>query len=430
MHKRKSLSSSPDNYKPQSEINKKIKIMDVDNLSNQKVDPVLIQNIDTELANDPVKLKAALNNQFPEIKNIETRITFKGDLIIYVESFEELETILQDTELFGQNKKVVLSKKIPKYEIVVKGLSYENALSNLETIKNLGISEIHKFATKKLNYKIFKATCNDVNSRNKLINEGLKILYTVFPVEEYLKPIKPTQCFKCQKYGHIAIKCTSKEATCVKCSGRHKLSDYKEAEIKCGNCGENHTSSYGGCKEYKVALEKHIENFNKKNTKIQMNRQYSDVVKNKQLNNLSINETKMDLMLRKQDEILSSINSMQTNIQQLHDSVNKITDDVSNLYMKTKGAFHNLQTDFEQFKIHFALAQLEIHHCLFPDKKPNNNQLNRISESFKYHSIFSLPADEMSKYVDELYAKKLTTSTIRQFPNTQVVMPNIKYVFE
>lgn len=45
-----------------------------------------------------------------------------------------------------------------------------------------------------------------------------------------------TRCFKCCGYGHVAEKCTNKQA-CAKCSGEHKTSDCdKKNKIQCINC--------------------------------------------------------------------------------------------------------------------------------------------------------------------------------------------------
>ena len=60
-----------------------------------------------------------------------------------------------------------------------------------------------------------------------------------------------TQCYKCQKFGHVKEDCTSKTSTCKYCSEDH---DWKScphngnfSKYKCGNCSHNHSSTYAGC---------------------------------------------------------------------------------------------------------------------------------------------------------------------------------------
>ena len=57
---------------------------------------------------------------------------------------------------------------------------------------------------------------------NRLINEGVIMGYDLKLVERYDAGCRITQCFKCQKYGHISSICPNAE--------------------KCGHCGSDHTT--------------------------------------------------------------------------------------------------------------------------------------------------------------------------------------------
>lgn len=62
----------------------------------------------------------------------------------------------------------------------------------------------------------------------------------------------PTQCHRCQRFGHAQSRCTA-AAKCVKCGGAHHSGDCKktrEEPAKCANCGGAHPASYRGCPEY------------------------------------------------------------------------------------------------------------------------------------------------------------------------------------
>jgi len=60
------------------------------------------------------------------------------------------------------------------------------------------------------------------------------------------------QCFRCQAFGHTKRYCKLQHV-CVKCGLLHdSLVCQKTTEIPpmCGNCGEEHTPSFRGCRIY------------------------------------------------------------------------------------------------------------------------------------------------------------------------------------
>ena len=71
----------------------------------------------------------------------------------------------------------------------------------------------------------------------------------------------PLRCYRCQKYGHTAKNCSSKEK-CPICSKDHS---YKDCPIKdshregnkavCSNCNGAHPASFQGCGKYKEAKQ-------------------------------------------------------------------------------------------------------------------------------------------------------------------------------
>jgi hypothetical protein len=80
--------------------------------------------------------------------------------------------------------------------------------------------------------------------------EYIYIGYQCFKVKLFID--SPWQCFKCQRFGHSAAFCNSKQK-CVVCAGPHMLKDCTNRSPKCSNCGGPHTASYGGCKSVKEA---------------------------------------------------------------------------------------------------------------------------------------------------------------------------------
>ena len=72
---------------------------------------------------------------------------------------------------------------------------------------------------------------------------------------EPLKNQGPTQCHKCQRFGHMSVNCEM-PSRCVRCAENHDSRDcqyagmpHEETQqfLKCVHCGENLTSSFRGC---------------------------------------------------------------------------------------------------------------------------------------------------------------------------------------
>ena len=91
-----------------------------------------------------------------------------------------------------------------------------------------GIIDIIRF-NKNDDYKVVKAQFVTEEALNKLIKNGLSIWYNRFRVEKYIQPIKPIQCYNCQKFGHFSARCEYKIPTCAICSEKH---GYKECKNK------------------------------------------------------------------------------------------------------------------------------------------------------------------------------------------------------
>ena len=77
--------------------------------------------------------------------------------------------------------------------------------------------------------------------------------YISYEVRPYVP--QPLRCCKCQKYGHVAAICEGKQR-CGRCAGEHEYGKCEVgAELKCFNCGGEHSSAYHGCEANKKATE-------------------------------------------------------------------------------------------------------------------------------------------------------------------------------
>ena len=94
------------------------------------------------------------------------------------------------------------------------------------------------------------------------------------------KPGNVVQCHRCQRYGH-GSKCCNLKPVCVKCSQNHltsncglpsrkdgnaELNNSTRDQIRCANCGENHTANYKGCNLRKSYLQRLASNKAKRKT--------------------------------------------------------------------------------------------------------------------------------------------------------------------
>ncbi|XP_060855655.1 uncharacterized protein LOC132933378 [Metopolophium dirhodum] len=83
-----------------------------------------------------------------------------------------------------------------------------------------------------------------------LVGKSLFIGLAKCKVKEYVDVVR---CFKCQHFGHRALKCVQTVDTCGRCAVKgHRAKDCKSVPVKCANCGLAAQSGHSGC----VALHK------------------------------------------------------------------------------------------------------------------------------------------------------------------------------
>ena len=63
----------------------------------------------------------------------------------------------------------------------------------------MGITEIKRMNPSNEDFRMIKAVCKDENRMKKLINEGVQLDYCYYKAEEFKKPIRPMQCYKCNQ---------------------------------------------------------------------------------------------------------------------------------------------------------------------------------------------------------------------------------------
>lgn len=82
-------------------------------------------------------------------------------------------------------------------------------------------------------------------------------------VESKRKPANQLQCFRCQRFGHVAFRCTAKEA-CAFCAGPHASRDCGQErgrglKARCANCGGEHPAFFRSCPRHPEQVRRQAE---------------------------------------------------------------------------------------------------------------------------------------------------------------------------
>jgi hypothetical protein len=286
---------------------------------NTRTKPVVVFNIE-EIFKVKKRYIKELNEQVPEARINEIKFTANGNMLIYTESTDDVESIMQNDLIFNKSRKIDLNITKKKFFFVIKGLTYEEAVENQIELKAMGVDEINQIGKNK-DLKIVKIAVYDKNAGTKMKKQGIKLNYVKHRVEDFIQHTKVLQCFKCQEFGHTSTSC-KKEDTCSKCAGAHRSDSCKEATIKCSNCGENHSSAFYECQKYQDEINKKKEMIKKmaqpsslkpeKTSDIKISAKYSDVVSHRQSDH-----SNLKLILEQLTEIKQSISNQNMLIQEL-----------------------------------------------------------------------------------------------------------------
>jgi hypothetical protein len=101
-----------------------------------------------------------------------------------------------------------------------------------------------------LYFKKGQTTTNHLRQHVKAVN-SIIVRWAYYDTKRH----GPTQCRRCQMWGHGSSNCQL-PANCVKCAGQHdsascnvssRGSKVPEDQLKCVNCGNKHSANFGGC---------------------------------------------------------------------------------------------------------------------------------------------------------------------------------------
>lgn len=162
-------------------------------------------------------------------------------------------------------------RKDAKAKLVIRGLNKSIATSYIqESLKDLGFSvdtvsqlrsqwkredETDPTSPKRL-LPLF-AVYTQASDITALMNINT-LCYCKVTVEKFRPQTGPTQCYRCQRFGHTANYCTI-NPRCMKCGMDHptiRCTKLRNVVPCCLNCSGEHTSNYRGCPYYKAARDR------------------------------------------------------------------------------------------------------------------------------------------------------------------------------
>jgi hypothetical protein len=337
---------------------------------------ILIQDGGDYYAQNPNQLKKDFDSLKMNIFIKETKITLSKHLIIIFTNNlgrEKFMDSIKNSDLF-KNKKIIDLSKRKSVEIVIKGLNFKSYDNYQYDLAKIGITKILQMNKANEEFRMIRAECIDNVTKEKLIKEGLKIDHFNLKVEEYIKPIRPLQCFNCQQFDHIASNCPIKDTPiCIKCGGSHKAEACNSSELKCVNCHQDHTSIYKLCPIYQDKLEEKMKKLASysQTPDQKIKRLYSQV-----------SSSKPDL------EVMQStiIDSLKVNIESMQESINdSIRTQISAFELSLKSSINLMESKFELQKAKQMFLNTDILRIM--NIPPNTEQIRAIHEAAKFHGV-------------------------------------------
>ena len=195
----------------------------------------------------PFKFELELIKKIDEISQ-PIQSSGRDGFLIEVSSKQQGETLLTVNTLCDHSCRVL------KHDFfnVNKGLIYvyNNEVNDLESFKG-GLGS--QFSITDIVPATWIKPKND-KAKALLVSFGQDTLpeYVHIPGEYqetkvYPYKDRPMQCNICQKYGHVASRCSASQPTCGNCGGRHNNKDCEQDESHCCLCGGAHTTKSKEC---------------------------------------------------------------------------------------------------------------------------------------------------------------------------------------
>lgn len=353
--------------------------------------------------------------------------TLNDNLILKPKTASDYDYLVNAKQLFKRDIIQIRMKRDDDLAIVVKGIGYDEFLEKEDQFEALGITaaeEIKSVKNSKFKLNLVKIYLENDDLKKKILKEGrLKMKLRSFKIEEYKKPIKITQCYRCQGFGHVKRQCTNKKSKCFICGEEHEGKCESKVR-KCANCKEEHLSNSSKCKFIKDRIKLVQEKIEKKKSQTINGKDplisYADACnpneskKNENLFIKTITEITRkfeDTQKILKEEIKNEINSIKLEVRSiketLEENINLTRKEIEmkfeerlNKEFEARQQWYIGTLKQEVFELFF-----DIYYLLNPNQKPDKNQLERIFSHLK--NRFNINnKDSLVKKFDTLYNKK------------------------
>ena len=229
-----------------------------------------------ELINNPIEInKQISNSEFSKHKMKDIRINKRRKLIVM--QLEEKSTkVIEKLLKVKKMGNVEITSYIPDkdrykygvvYPISIK-VSMEQLLENItDTENNTQIVRVERMKKRSGNEFIESESVKVIFEGPKL-PEGIKVGHSFYRVRPFV--FTPVQCYHCQRIGHVAGSCRSKER-CLICGEQHNKSECTSSTSRCALCRGPHKANDKNCvfisnarevEKRKANGEKHAEAIN------------------------------------------------------------------------------------------------------------------------------------------------------------------------
>ncbi|KAI2664043.1 Nucleic-acid-binding protein from transposon X-element [Labeo rohita] len=181
---------------------------------------------------NPIQLTKSLNKEIGEIKS--AKVLRNGALMIVCKDEKQQGKAIKMNIING--KKVECSKTYKKFtKGVITGILVNVSVDDVKrNITNARVNEVRRLKVNR-NGNMQDSLSVMINFDQEKLPEKVYIGFMCYDVRLYIPP--PIRCFKCQRYGHVAVVCKGKQR-CGKCSGEHEYGKCQEGtKLKCCNCG-------------------------------------------------------------------------------------------------------------------------------------------------------------------------------------------------
>lgn len=205
---------------------------------------------------NPNLLAAAVVTSAQE-KVLTHRMNKDGTLIVTVSTLAAANRLLEVTEIAGMAIRASVPRAYSANFGKILGVPLEYTDSELlEYLRDQGVISVRR----QVSYVPDENGTVTESRRGSVILEFANdsplpkrayLGFCSYPIQEFMGAA--TQCFKCQRHGHIAKHCNG-PVRCKVCAGSHSHKDCtSRSHPRCANCDGSHPASYGSCPKKKAA---------------------------------------------------------------------------------------------------------------------------------------------------------------------------------